>query len=56
MNERNQNKSKTKSSHIQTDHTFCCSIQLTNNAIVSLKDDFTAWRQSQMEDFLSTTY
>ena len=48
MNERNQNKSKTKSRHIQIDHTFCCSIQATTNAIVSLKDDFTAWRQSQM--------
>ena len=51
VNERNQNKNKTKSSHIQIDHAFNCSILLTNNAIASLKDGFTVWRQSQKEDF-----
>ena len=40
-NERNQNKNKTKSRHIQIDHALDCSIQLTNNAIVSLKGGFT---------------
>ena len=41
VNERNQNKSKTKSRHIQIDHTFYFSILPTNNAMVSLKNGFT---------------
>ena len=41
-NERNKNKSKTKSCYIPIDYTFYCSIQPTNNAMVSLNDDFTA--------------
>ena len=44
---------KTKSRDIQTDHAFYCSIWPTKSAMVSLKDDFTVWRQSQKEDFLS---
>ena len=40
MNERNQNKNKTMSRHIQIDHTLYCLIQPTNNAMVSLKDGF----------------
>ena len=56
LNERNQNKNKTKSRHIQIDHTLFCSIQPTNNAMVPLKDGFTVWRQSQKEDFLSLIY
>ena len=55
-NERNQNKNKTKLRHIQIDHTLFCSIQPTNNAMVSLKDGSTVWRQSQKEDFLSLIY
>ena len=35
------NKIKTKSRHIQIDHAFRCSIYPTNNAMVSVKDDFT---------------
>ena len=56
MNERNQNKNKTKSRHIQIDHAFYYSILSENNVMVSLKDGFTAWSQSQKEDFLSTKY
>ena len=55
-NEWNKNKSKTKSRHIQINHTFYCSFQPTNNALVSLNDSFTAWRQCQMEDFFSILY
>ena len=40
-NERNQNKSKSKSRNIQFDHAVYCSFQPINNAMVSLKDDFT---------------
>ena len=50
MNKRNQNK---KSCLIQIEYSFHCSIYPTNNAMVSLKDAFTFWRQSQKEDFLS---
>ena len=50
---RNQNKNKTKLRHIKIDHALYCSIQPTNNSMVSLKDGFTVWRQSQKEDFLS---
>ena len=54
VKERNQNKNKTKSCHIQVDHTFYCSIQPTNNAIVLLggftgKDGWS-WHKS---NFLS---
>ena len=56
VNERNQNKNKTKSRHIQIDHAFYCSIQPTSNAMVSLKDGFTIQYQSQNEDFLSVIY
>ena len=52
----NEIKTKTKSRHIQSDHAFCCSILPTKNASVSLKDDYTVWRQSQKEDFLSIIY
>ena len=55
-NERNQNKNKTKSRHIQIDHVFYCLIQPTNNTMVSLKDSFTVRYQSQKEDFLSVVY
>ena len=41
VNERYQNKSKTKSRHIKIDHPFYCSIRPTNNVMVSLKDGFT---------------
>ena len=41
VNERNQNKNKTKSRHIQIDFRLYCSIQPTNNAMVSLKDGLT---------------
>ena len=50
VNKRNQNK---KSCLNEIEHLFHCSIYPTNNAMVSLKDDFTVWRQSQKEDFLS---
>ena len=55
VNERNQNQNqnKTKLRHIQIDHALYYSIQPTNNAIVSLKDGLTIWRQSQKEDSLS---
>ena len=53
MNERNQNKHKTKSRHIEINHILYCSIQPTNSAMVSWKDGFTVWLQSQKEDFLS---
>ena len=56
VNERNQNKNESKSRHIQIDETFYCSIQPTNNAMVSLKDGFTIWHQSQKEDFLLIIY
>ena len=56
VNERNQNKSKTKSRHIQIDHAFYCSIYPINNAMVSLKDGLTIWHQSQKEDFLPIIY
>ena len=42
VNERNQNKNKTKSRHIQIDHAFYYSILSENNVMVSLKDGFTA--------------
>ena len=56
VNERNQNKNKTKSRHIQIDHALYCSIQAINNAMVSLKDGFTGRRHSQKEGFLSIIY
>ena len=56
VNERNQNKNKTKSCHIQIDHAFYCSIQPTNNAMVSLKDGFSVQYQSQKEDFMSVIH
>ena len=56
VNERNQNKNESKSRHIQIDETFYCSIQPTNNAMVSLKDGFTIWHQSHKEDFLLIIY
>ena len=37
-NERNQNKNKTKPSHIQIDQSFYCSIWPTNSSMVLLKD------------------
>ena len=46
VNERNQNKNKTKLRHIQIDHALYCSFQNTYNAMVSLKDGFTVSRQS----------
>ena len=46
VNERNQNKNKTKLRHIQIDHALYCSFQNTHNAMVSLKDGFTVSRQS----------
>ena len=49
--ERIQNKNKTKLRHIQIDHAFYCT-----RSMVSLKDGFTVWRQSQKEDFLSIIY
>ena len=39
-----------KSPHIQIYYALYCSIYPTNNAIVSLKEGFTVWRQSQKED------
>ena len=54
--ERSQNKRKTKSGHIQIDHSLYCSILPTNNAMVSLKDGFTVIRQSEKKDFLSMIY
>ena len=56
VNEQIQNKNKTKSRHIQIDHAFYCSIYPTNSAMVSWKDGFTVWRQSQKEDFLWIIY
>ena len=56
VNERNQNKNKTKLCHIQIDHAYYCSIQPANNAMVSLKDGFTVQYQSQKEDFLTVIY
>ena len=47
---------KTKLSRIQIDHAFYSSIYPKDNAIVSLKDGFTVWSQSQNEDFLSIIY
>ena len=46
-------KNKIKSRHVHIDDALYISIQLTNNAMVSLKDSFTVWRQRQKEDFLS---
>ena len=43
-------------SQIQIGHAFYCPIQPTNNAMVSLKDDFTVIRQGEKEDFLSMIY
>ena len=49
------NEIKTKSLvFIQIEHSFHCLIYPTNNTMVSLKDGFTVWLQSQKEDFLST--
>ena len=53
----NEIKTKTKSCHIQIDHTFYSSIYPTNNAIVSLKDDFNLCpqvkeRQQQLSNFI----
>ena len=56
MNEIKQKQKKTKPRHIQIDHAFYCSIYPTSNAMVSLKDVFTVWRQSQKKDFLPITY
>ena len=56
VNERNQNKNKIWSRYIQIDHVFYCSIQPTNNVMVSLKDGFIVWHQSQWEDFLLIKY
>ena len=54
VNEQNNNNNKKiKPRHIQSDHMFYCSIYLTNNAMVSLKDGFTAGRQSQKKDFFA---
>ena len=47
VHKRNQSKNETKSCHIQIDHAFCCSVYVTNNAVVSIKDGFTTWRQSK---------
>ena len=47
MHENERFKNKTKSLHIQIDDLD------TKNAVVSLKDDVTVWRQSQKEDLLS---
>ena len=38
---------KSKSRHIQIDHRFYCSIYPTNNTMVSIKDGFTVWHQTQ---------
>ena len=56
LNERNQKKNKAKSRHIQIDHALGCLIQATNSVMVSLKDGFTVWRQSQKERLLSLIY
>ena len=50
------NKNKTKSRHMQIDLALYCSIQLTNSAMLSLKDGVTVWSQSQKKDFLSIIY
>ena len=42
VNERSQNKDKTKSRRIQIDHAFHYSIP-TNIVMISLKDGFTIW-------------
>ena len=48
----NQNKNKTK--HVTFELTTHSIVRLSpNNAMVSLKDDFTVWRQRQKKDFLS---
>ena len=49
--ERSRNKNKTKLRHIQIDNAFFCT-----RSMVSLKDGFTVYRQSQKEDFLSIIY
>ena len=49
MNKQKQNKSKTKSRHIQIDQAFYCLIYPTNIAMVSLMDGFTVWRQNQKD-------
>ena len=43
----NSKQKQNQSRHIQIYHAFYCSIQPRNNAMVSLKDDFTVWHQSQ---------
>ena len=44
--ERTKSKQKqNQARHIKIDHPFYCSIKPTNNAMVSLKDGFTVWRQ-----------
>ena len=55
VNEQNK-KNKTKSRLIPTKHAFCYSVQPTNNAVVSLKDGVTFWRQSQKKDFFPMIY
>ena len=55
--ERTKSKQKQyQARHIQIDHTLYCSIYPTNNVIASLNDEFTVWRHSQKEDFLSIIY
>ena len=51
-----QKQIKIKSRHIQIDRAFYCSIYPTNSAMVSLKNDFTVWHESQLEDFLLILY
>ena len=43
----NSKQKQNQARHIQVDHLLYCSIKPTNNAMVSLKDGFTVWRQSQ---------
>ena len=49
-------RTKSKQKQNQIDHALYCLIQPTNNVMVSLKDGFTVWRQSQKENFLSIIY
>ena len=61
VNKLNQKKKKKKRKEKKSHITFRLAthsivqlrIQLTNSAIVSLKDGLTVWRQSQKKDFLS---
>ena len=62
VNERSQTKTnkkkqqKKQSHHIQIDDMLYCSILSTNNAIVSINNGLTVWRQVKKEDFLQIIY